>query len=92
VQARDAKAADFARLFMLPGVAHCAGGAGPDRVDWYSVIDNWVDKGAAPERIVAAKVVSGKTTRTRPLCAYPMKAVYKGSGSIDDEASFTCSK
>jgi len=92
VQARDKSSMDYARLFMLPGVAHCAGGAGPDRVDWYSVIDDWVDKGKAPERIVASKVVSGKTTRTRPLCAYPMHAVYKGQGSIDDESNFVCSK
>jgi hypothetical protein len=92
VKARDASTSNFARLFMLPGVAHCGGGAGPDRVDWYSVIDDWVEKGAAPERIVASKVVAGKTTRTRPLCAYPMRAVYKGTGSIDDEASFTCGK
>ncbi|MBY0496887.1 MAG: tannase/feruloyl esterase family alpha/beta hydrolase [Cyanobacteria bacterium] len=92
VKARDASAAEFTRLFMLPGVAHCGGGAGPDRVDWYSVIDNWVDKGAAPERIVATKLAAGKVARSRPLCAYPAKAVYKGTGSIDDEASFTCSK
>lgn len=92
VQARDPAASDYARLFMMPGVAHCAGGTGPDRVDWYSVIDSWVDKGAAPDRIVATKQVAGKVTRSRPLCAYPLKAIYKGTGSVDDEASFTCSK
>jgi hypothetical protein len=92
VQARDPKAADYARLFMMPGMLHCTGGPGPDRVDWYSVIDNWVEKGAAPDRIVATKMVSGKVTRSRPLCAYPLRAVYKGSGSIDDETNFTCSK
>jgi feruloyl esterase len=92
VKARDTSTESFARLFMLPGVAHCGAGNGPDRVDWYSVIDNWVDKGAAPDRIVASKVVANKTTRTRPLCAYPLKAIYKGSGSIDDEANFSCGK
>jgi hypothetical protein len=92
VQARDPQATDYARLFMMPGVAHCQGGPGPDRVDWYSVIDNWVDKGQAPSRIVATKMTAGKVTRSRPLCAYPLKAVYKGTGSIDDEASFTCGK
>ena len=92
VKARDTSADDFTRLFMMPGVAHCQGGPGPDRVNWYQVIDDWVEKGAAPDRIVAAKVVAGKTTRTRPLCAYPLRAVYKGTGSIDDEASFTCAK
>lgn len=92
VKARDQKADDYARLFMLPGVAHCQGGPGPDRVDWYSVIDNWVENCAVPDRIVASKMAGGKTVRTRPLCAYPLKAVYKGTGSIDDEASFTCLK
>ena len=63
---------------MMPGVPHCAGGAGPDRVDWDSVIDNWVEKGAAPERIDRdARWPAGKVTRTRPLCAYPLRAVYK---------------
>ena len=65
---------------------------GPDRVDWYSVIDSWVEQGTAPERVVATKMESGKVTRSRPLCAYPLRAVYKGSGSIDDEANFTCTK
>jgi hypothetical protein len=90
VQARDASAPEFVRLFMMPGVAHCGGGIGPDRVDWYSVIDHWVEKGAAPDRLIATKSTAGKVTRTRPLCAYPLKAVYKGTGSIDDEASFVC--
>ena len=92
VQARDPAAADFARLFMLPGVAHCGGGPGPDRVDWSAAIDNWVEKGTAPDRIVATKMVSGKVTRSRPLCAYPLKAVYKGTGSVDDENNFSCGK
>jgi hypothetical protein len=92
VQARDPAASDYARLFMLPGVLHCAGGPGPDNVDWNAVIDAWVEKGVAPDRIVASKLVGGKAVRTRPLCAYPLRAVYKGSGSIDDEANFTCSK
>jgi feruloyl esterase len=92
VQARDPAVMDYARLFMMPGVAHCIGGPGPDRVDWYSVIDDWVEKGKAPERIVATKVASGNVTRSRPLCTYPLRAVYKGTGSIDDEANFACTK
>jgi feruloyl esterase len=74
-------------------VLHCAGGPGPDRVDWPTVIDNWVEKGVAPERVIATKAATAATpARTRPLCAYPLRAVYKGSGSIDDEANFTCGK
>ena len=84
VQALDQSASDYARLFMMPGVLHCAGGPGPDRVDWNAVIDDWVEKGAAPDRIIATKMAAGKVARSRPLCAYPLRAVYNGSGSTDD--------
>ncbi len=50
---------------------------------------DWVEKGAAPDNITA-KVVDGKTVRTRPLCPYPQVAKYKGSGSIDEAANFRC--
>ena len=43
-----------------------------------------------PSRLVARKVANGETTRSRPLCAYPQKAEYKGSGSTDDEGNFVC--
>ena len=90
VQARDKKVKDFARMFMMPGVLHCAGGAGPDRADWTKVIENWVEKGQAPERVVASKMSGGKAVRTRPLCVYPQHAVYSGTGSIDEEQNFVC--
>ena len=57
-----------------------------------TAIINWVEKGQAPETILASKVVDGKVTRTRPLCAYPQVARYKGTGSIDDAANFSCVK
>jgi feruloyl esterase len=56
------------RLFLAPGVAHCSGGAGPDRVDWLAALDNWVDKGVAPQEVPASKVNS---TLAWNLCAYP---------------------
>jgi hypothetical protein len=46
--------------------------------------------GNAPERLVARKRRDGVIARTRPLCPYPSRAVYKGSGSTDDEANFVC--
>ena len=58
--------------------------------DLLMALDRWVEEGAAPDSIVASRVVSGVVARTHPLCAYPKKAVYKGSGSIDDAASFSC--
>jgi feruloyl esterase len=53
---------------------------------------NWVEAGKAPERIEAARVVAGKTVRTRPLCAYPLVARYKGNGSTDEASNFACVK
>jgi feruloyl esterase len=92
VQARDPGVRDYARMFMMPGVLHCAGGPGPDTADWASVIDDWVVKGQAPERVIARKVsTAGAVSRTRPLCVYPQRAVYNGAGSLDDEKSFSCS-
>ena len=81
---------DFFRLFMVPGMAHCGGGIGPDRHDAMTAIINWVEKGQAPTTMVASKVVENKVVRTRPLCAYPQVARYTGTGSIDDAANFRC--
>ncbi len=81
---------EFFRLFMVPGMAHCGGGIGPDRHDAVTAIINWVEKGQAPSSIVASKVVNNQVVRTRPLCAYPQVARYTGQGSIDDAANFRC--
>lgn len=86
-----AKAANNVRLFMAPGMGHCGGGEGPNTFDKIGALDRWVEEGVAPERIVATHISAGKPDRTRPLCPYPRTAVYKGSGSIDDAANFTCS-
>lgn len=81
---------DSGRFFLLPGVQHCGGGAGPDSVDWIGAIADWVERGRPPERILASKRVDGKLTRTRPVCAYPQRTVYKGAGSADEAESFEC--
>jgi feruloyl esterase len=78
------------RLFMAPGMNHCGGGAGPDQFDMLTALENWVENNQAPDAIVAAKIVDGQTTRTRPLCPVPQVALYKGNGSTDDAANFTC--
>jgi feruloyl esterase len=88
--AKDKKAADYARLFMVPGMTHCAGGIGPDRNDAVTAVIDWVEKGKAPDQLIASKVTDGKTVRTRPLCPYPQVARYKGQGSIDEAANFKC--
>ena len=90
VLAKDKKAADFARLFMVPGMTHCGGGIGPDRTDAVTAVIDWVEKGKAPDQLLASKVVNNQVVRSRPLCPYPQVARYKGQGSIDDAANFSC--
>jgi feruloyl esterase len=81
---------DWMRLFMAPGMNHCGGGVGPDRVDWLDALDKWRDAGIAPGRIVAGRVEGERTVMTRPLCPYPQVAEYDGSGSTDDASNFVC--
>jgi feruloyl esterase len=90
VQANGANGTEFLRLFMVPGMAHCGGGVGPDQNDAVTAVIDWVEKGAAPDKLIAKKIVNGATTRSRPLCPYPQVARYKGQGSMDDAASFEC--
>jgi feruloyl esterase len=81
---------DWMRLFVLPGVGHCGGGAGPDQADYMAALERWKENGAAPDAIVAAKVAGGRVVMTRPICAYPKVAAYKGTGSTNDAANFSC--
>ncbi len=81
---------DFYRFFPVPGMFHCRGGPGCGNADWLAAVVDWVEKGTAPTMIVGAHVESGKTLRTRPICAYPETARYKGSGSIDSAENFVC--
>ena len=81
---------DFFRLFMAPGMGHCAGGPGPNQFDAIGALEQWVEKGTAPGALVASHSTNGKVDRTRPLCFYPRVARYKGTGSTDEAANFTC--
>jgi len=81
---------DFFRLFMVPGMAHCGGGIGPDRHDPMTATIDWVEKDKAPVSMVASRVVDNKVVRTRPLCPYPQVARHSGQGSIDEAANFRC--
>jgi feruloyl esterase len=83
----------FLRLFMIPGAGHCweSPHPSPDIFNPIEVLENWVEHGIAPERIVASQYdETSKTIRSRPLCAYSSIAEYKGTGSIDDASNFSC--
>lgn len=90
VKARDPKMDDYVRMFLMPGVLHCGGGAGPDNADWAAAIDGWVESGKAPQRVIAQKGTGAAITRTRPLCPYPQHAAYTGTGSTDQAENFVC--
>ena len=81
----------FARLFMAPGMGHCAGGVGPDRFDALAAMEAWVEKGQPPERILASRPAKGdRPATTRPLCPYPKAARWTGKGDPNDAANFIC--
>ena len=86
----DADVSSAMRLFMVPGMGHCGGGEGPNTFDMMVPLEQWVEKGQAPARVVASHSTNGKMDRTRPLCPYPQVARYTGTGSIDEAANFTC--
>jgi hypothetical protein len=88
VLAHDAHAADYCRLFMVPGCFHCGGGPGAAEVDWLSVITDWVEKNKAPDKVIASKKQSGKLLMTRPLYPFPQHAAYSGSGDPKNADSF----
>jgi feruloyl esterase len=91
IQQKTSGAADAVRVFMVPGMGHCGGGNGTSTFDMVAALDAWRDGGKAPLHVNASRVRDGNVDRTRPLCAWPAVAKYKGSGSIDDAANFVCS-
>ncbi len=82
-------ARDAVRLFMVPGMNHCGGGDGTTSFDMVAAVDTWVATKKAPDAIPAS-TLGPAAVRTRPLCAYPAVATYKGTGSTDEAANFVC--
>jgi Tannase and feruloyl esterase len=79
----------FSRLYLVPGMGHCAGGeATLDRFDLLDPLVSWVEKGVAPQGIPASGAAF--PGRSRPLCPYPEHAHYKGTGDPQSAASFEC--
>ncbi len=46
----------FFRLFTPPGMDHCRGGPGGGEIDWISALEDWVEKGKAPNRVIAHRM------------------------------------
>ena len=79
--------ADWMRLFMAPGMGHCGGGPGVNTFDSIGTIEKWVEKGIAPDTMLGT---GQQGTLTRPLCAYPQYAEYKGTGDLKDANNWSC--
>ena len=78
----------WSQMYLVPGMGHCGGGAALDEFDMLTAMTNWVEKGTAPDFVVATgKAFPG---RSRPLCPYPKHAQYKGQGNSEDAKSFVC--
>ena len=84
------KTHDSYRLFMVPGMGHCRGGDGPNQFSPMGALERWRESNIAPSQITAMHVTNGVVDTVRPLCPYPQVAVYKGSGSTNDAANFSC--
>jgi len=96
---------DFARLFMVPGMHHCANGPGPNvfgganqglapqldaQHDIVLALDRWVEDGVAPEKIIASHLTNGAVDRTLALCPYPQAPVLNGSGDANLAENYHC--
>ena len=81
---------NWLRLFMVPGMAHCGGGPGPNQFDCLAAMERWRESGTPPDQIIAAQVTDFRVDMTRPLCPYPQVAQYKGVGTTNDAANFVC--
>jgi feruloyl esterase len=81
----------FARLFIAPGVAHCAGGPGPQPDNPFAALVDWVERGRAPQTLNGViRDATGTVTASRPICRYPQVAAYRGKGDPTQAASFVC--
>ena len=81
---------DFYRLFMVPGMQHCGGGPGTSIFDMVEPLEQWVERDAAPDKVIASHATDGKVDRTRPLCPFPQEAKWNRTGSTDDASNFAC--
>ena len=79
---------EFFRLLLIPGVHHCGGGPGLVEFDALTALEDWVEKGRAPDQLIASRSSSGVVERSRPVYPYPTQARYSGSGDPRNASSF----
>jgi feruloyl esterase len=86
-----ARTEQFARLFLAPGVGHCAGGRGPQPDNPLGTLVDWVERGHPPQTLTGVvRDTTGAATQSRPICLYPEVATYRGRGDITKAENFAC--
>jgi hypothetical protein len=78
----------FARMFLIPGVYHCAGGYVPYEEDLLGALVSWVELGHAPDYVMATALLKEGASRSRPVFAYPVQSRYRGRGDVNDARNF----
>lgn len=94
VQGTVGNASAFTRLFLVPGMDHCdgfpRGGVSVTPLGWLSALENWVERGAAPDAIAGSNRAGSTPSFTRPVCAWPRVATYTGTGDRLAAANYAC--
>jgi feruloyl esterase len=85
---------DGARLFLVPGMQHCGGGSGPNVFDTLTALEDWVERGQAPDAIAAVhfkgNAPANGVDRSMPLCQFPEEATWDRRGDPAAAGSWSC--
>lgn len=79
----------FARLFLIPGMSHCAGGQGPNSFDVLTALITWVEQGTAPDSLLTTQTPTlANPVQSLPAYPYPLMATYNGTGDVNVASSY----
>jgi len=84
---------EMVELFLAPGVGHCSGGPGPDRIDLLQALSDWLDTGIPPSRqglVHQKRDQTGNVILERPACAWPSWPQHHGQGAPGKADNFVC--
>ncbi|RYG12374.1 MAG: tannase/feruloyl esterase family alpha/beta hydrolase [Burkholderiales bacterium] len=94
----------FSRFYTIPGLGHSGivGGAGTGsgtnplptssqgKNEMFEALVAWRERGVAPQEIVVQNGSAAAIQRSVPLCPFPKKVTYNGTGDENVAASYSC--